>query len=148
MNKNVLIGLVVIALAAGGYYQFSYKPAQEAAMQAAADAAAAAEKAAAEAQAAADQAAADAKAAEEKAVADAAAAAAAATTAATTAMGDVAALLDPANFDAAKINAMIDGATMLDDATKATLKSAVDAAAADPAKIADAIASVKSALGL
>ena len=43
MNKNILIGLVLIAAAAGGYYQFSVKPAQEAA-------AAAAEAAAAEAQ--------------------------------------------------------------------------------------------------
>ena len=50
MNKNVLLGLVLIAAAAGGYYQFSYKPAQEAA----AAAAAAAEAAAAEAKAAAD----------------------------------------------------------------------------------------------
>ena len=31
MNKNVIIGAVVVLLAAGGYYQFSYKPAQEAA---------------------------------------------------------------------------------------------------------------------
>jgi len=45
MNKNILIGLVLIAAAAGGYYQFSVKPAQEAA--AAAAEAAAAEKASA-----------------------------------------------------------------------------------------------------
>ena len=31
MNKNVLIGIVLIALAGAGYYQFSVKPAQEAA---------------------------------------------------------------------------------------------------------------------
>ena len=49
MNKNILIGLVLIAAAAGGYYQFSVKPAQEAA---AAAEAAAAEAAAAEAKAA------------------------------------------------------------------------------------------------
>ena len=63
-------------------------------------------------------------------------------------MTDAAALLDPANFDAAKIDAMIDASTMLDDATKTTLKATVDAAAADPAKVADAIAAVKSALGM
>ena len=50
MNRNVIIAIILV-LAAGGYYQFSYKPAQEAkavAAQAAADAAAA-EKAAAKA---------------------------------------------------------------------------------------------------
>ena len=46
MNRNVIIAIVVV-LAAGGYYQFAYKPAQMAkavAVQAAADA----DKAAAE----------------------------------------------------------------------------------------------------
>ena len=42
MNRTVIIGAIVVLLAAGGYYQFSYKPAQEAAA-AAADAAAKAE---------------------------------------------------------------------------------------------------------
>ena len=58
MNKNVIIAIILV-VAAGGYYQYSYKPAQEAAAvaaQAAADAAAAeaaaAEKAAADAAAA------------------------------------------------------------------------------------------------
>ena len=32
MNRTVIIGAIVVLLAAGGYYQFSYKPAQEAAM--------------------------------------------------------------------------------------------------------------------
>ena len=31
LQKNVLIGLILILVAVGGYYQFSYKPAQEAA---------------------------------------------------------------------------------------------------------------------
>ena len=45
MNKNVLIGIVLIALAGAGYYQFSYKPAQEAAAAQAAAAQAAADAA-------------------------------------------------------------------------------------------------------
>ena len=39
MNKSVIIGAVVLVLAAGGYYQFSYLPAQQAAEEAAATAA-------------------------------------------------------------------------------------------------------------
>ena len=31
MNRNIIIGLVVVLAAAGGYYQFSMKPAAEAA---------------------------------------------------------------------------------------------------------------------
>ena len=58
MNKNILIGLVLIAAAAGGYYQFSVKPAQEAAAGAAEDAAAEAKAAEEAAAAAAKQAAA------------------------------------------------------------------------------------------
>ena len=57
------------------------------------------------------------------------------------------AALDPANFDAAKVNALID-ASALDAALKTTLKAGVDAAAADPAKVTEALASVKTALGL
>ena len=44
------------------------------------------------------------------------------------------AALDPANFDAAKVNALI-AASPLDDATKATLKAGVDAAATNPARL-------------
>jgi hypothetical protein len=160
MNRTVIIGAIVVLLAAGGYYQFSYKPAQEAA---------------AEAQAAADQAAADAKAAEEaaaaaaaetaaaaQAAADEAAAAAAATTEAVTegaeaateavtegaaAVTDAAAALDPANFNADSVVALIDGSS-LDDATKTTLKTAVEAARSNPALVADTIAQVKTALGM
>ena len=152
MNKNVLIGIVLIALAGGAYYQFSYKPAQVAAMAKAAEDAAtkAADEAAATAKAAEDAAAAAAK----KLADDAAAAAAAGTAAATdgaAAVTDAAtaamAALDPANFDAAKINAMID-ASALDAAMKTTLKAGIDAAAADPAKIAEALAAVKTAMGM
>lgn len=175
MNRTVIIGAIVVLLAAGGYYQFSYKPAQEAA-QAAADAAAkaeadakaaeeaaakAAEEAAAAAQKAADEAAAaatDAAAATTEAATDAAAAtteaatdAAAATTEAATdaaaAVTDAAAALDPANFNADSVVALIDGSS-LDDATKATLKTAVEAAKANPALVADTIAQVKTALGM
>jgi len=42
---------------------------------------------------------------------------------------------------------MIDGTT-LDDATKATLKTAVEAARANPALVAETIAQVKTALGM
>lgn len=147
MNKNFLIAIVVIVLALGGYYQFSMKPAQEAAQAAAA---AAAEAAAAEA-AAVEQAAADAAAAAEKAAAEAAlaveTAAAEAAAALEAAKNEAMALLDPAAFDAQKITAMID-ASALDDATKATLKAAVAAAATSPALVQGALDAVKSALGM
>ncbi len=129
MNRNVLIALIAIIVIGGGYYQFSYKPAQEAAAMA---------------QKAADDAAAAAKAAEEKAAADAAAAAEKAAADAATAAADT---LDPAKFDAAKVNALI-AASSLDDATKATLKAGVDAAATNPAGVAAAVAAVKAALGM
>jgi hypothetical protein len=134
MNRTVIIGAIVVLLAAGGYYQFSYKPAQEAAM--AVEAAKKAEEAAAAEAAAAEAAAAEAAAAEA-----AAAEAAAATTAAATAA------LDPAAFNADSVVALIDGST-LDDATKTTLKTAVEAARANPALVADTIAQVKTALGM
>ena len=34
MNKNIIIAIVAAVVVAGGYYQFSYKPAQEAAAMA------------------------------------------------------------------------------------------------------------------
>jgi pyruvate/2-oxoglutarate dehydrogenase complex dihydrolipoamide acyltransferase (E2) component len=77
MNKGVIIGAIVVLLAAGGYYQFSYKPAQEAAaIQKAAEDKAAADAKAAEdaAKKAEEEAAAAAKAAEEEAAAAAKAA--------------------------------------------------------------------------
>jgi hypothetical protein len=57
------------------------------------------------------------------------------------------AALDPANFNADAVVALIDGST-LDDATKATLKTAVEAAKANPALVADTVAQVKAALGM
>jgi len=42
---------------------------------------------------------------------------------------------------------LLDAAT-LDDATKATLKTAVEAAKANPALVADTVAQVKTALGM
>ena len=51
---------------------------------------------------------------------------------------DAAAALDPANFNADAVVALIDGST-LDDATKATLKTAVEAAKANPALVADTV---------
>lgn len=157
MNRTVIIGAIVVLLAAGGYYQFSYKPAQEAAAAAAeaaakaeADAKAAeeaaakvAEEAAAAAQKAADEAAKAAEgtaAAVEGAATDAAAAVEGAAT-------DAAAALDPASFNADSVVALIDGSS-LDDATKATLKTAVEAAKANPALVADTVAQVKTALGM
>ena len=62
-------------------------------------------------------------------------------------MTDAAAALDPANFDATKVKSLID-ASALDDATKTTLKSGVDAAAADKTLVPGAIDAVKKALGL
>ena len=146
MNRNVLIGLVLILLAGGAYYQFAYKPGKVAEMAAAAEAAAtkAADEAAATAKAAEDAAAAEAK-----KVADEAAAAAAAGAAVTegTTATDAMAVLDPANFDAVKISAMIDAST-LDAGVKTTLKAGIEAAAADPGKIAGALAAVKTAMGM
>ena len=138
MNRTVIIGAIVVLLAAGGYYQFSYKPAQEAAM--AADAAAKAAEAAAAETAAAEAAAAEAA----KKIADEAAAAAAAAAEAATA---AVAALDPATFNADSVVALIDGSP-LDDAMKATLKTAVEAAKANPALVADTIAQIKTALGM
>jgi hypothetical protein len=142
MNRTVIIGAIVVLLAAGGYYQFSWKPAQEQAMIEEA-AAKAAEAAAAEA-AAAEAAAAEAAAA---AAAEAEAAAAAATEAATDALAGAAAALDPATFNADSVVGLIDGST-LDDATKATLKTAVEAARANPALVAETLAQIKTALGM
>ena len=152
MNRNVLIGLVLILLAGGAYYQFAYKPGKVAEMAAAAEAAAtkAADEAAATAKAAEDAAAAEAKKIADEAAAAAAAAGAAATegtAAATDAATDAMATLDPANFDGAKISAMID-ASALDAGLKTTLKAGIEAAGADPTKIAEALAAVKTAMGM
>lgn len=62
-------------------------------------------------------------------------------------MTDAAAALDPAAFNADSVVALIDGST-LDDATKTTLKTAVEAARANPALVADTVAQVRTALGL
>ena len=129
MNKNVIIGLVVVLLAAGGYYQFSYKPAQEAAAQKLEEEAAA--KAAAEAQTT-------------ESATTATTGAPEATAAAT---AEALAVLDPANFDAARVTALIDASTLTDD-VKATLKNVVSAAASNAALVEPAIAQVKTALGL
>ena len=164
MNRTVIIGAIVIILAGLGYYQFSYKPAQQAAMEqeaaakaaeAAAAEAAAAEAAAAEAAAAATDAATTAtdaatdtvEGATEAVTEGAAAATEAATEGAAAVTDAAAAALDPANFNADAVIALIDGSTV-DDATKATLKTAVEAAKANPALVADTIAQVKTALGM
>lgn len=82
---------------------------------------------------------------------DAAAATTEAATEAGAAVSDAAAqamaLLDPANFDADKITALIDSSS-LDDGTKGTLKSAVSAAKANPSLVEATIAQIKTALGL
>ena len=156
MNRSVIIGAIVVLLAAVGYYQFSYRPAQEQTMieeaaAKAAEAAAAAEATAAEAAA---TVAAEAEAAA-AAVTEAATAATeavtegatAATEAATDAVAGAMAALDPANFNADTVVGLIDGST-LDDAAKTKLKTAVDSARANPALVADTIALVKTALGM
>jgi hypothetical protein len=61
--------------------------------------------------------------------------------------GDAAAALDPANFNADAVTSLIDGSS-LDDATKTALKTAVDAAKANPALVASTLAQVKAALGM
>jgi hypothetical protein len=57
------------------------------------------------------------------------------------------AALDPANFDPTAVMSLIDSSTLGAD-VKATLKSAVDAAKANPALVQPAIDQVKAALGL
>ena len=93
------------------------------------------------------EAATDAAAATTEAATDAAAATTEAATDAAAAVTDAAAALDPANFNADAVVALIDGSS-LDDATKATLKTAVEAAKANPALVADTVAQVKTALGM
>ena len=66
---------------------------------------------------------------------------------ATDAATDAAGLFDPANFDADKLKATIDAST-LDDATKTSLKSAVDAAQANPDLVQSTLDQVKAALGM
>ncbi len=131
MNRNVIIGAVLIIAAGLGYYQFSYKPAQEAAAMA--------EKAAADAKAAEE---ATAKAAEEAAAKAAEEAKAAADAAAKAAM----AAFDPATFNAAAWTTAVD-ALQVDDAAKATIKTAITAAATDPTKVQAAVDAIKAALG-
>ena len=156
MNRNLIIAVVVLVLAVGGYYQFVSKPAKEAAAaaMAEADAVAAAAKAEADAAAAkvADEAAAAAKMAEEaaaKAAADAATAVtdgtAAMTDTATSAMTAVEDMLKPENFDLAKVTAAID-ASALDDATKTTLKAALDKVKDAPALLPPVLEQIKAAL--
>lgn len=150
MNKRVLYAILAVVVVGLGYYQFSMKPAQEAATQAA-QAAADATKAAEEAAAATAKAAEEAAAAATKAAADAAAATTAAATdaaaATTAAAGDMMALLDPTKWDAAKVTSMI-AAAPLDDATKKTLTDAVAAAGLDQVKIGEVITQIKTALGM
>jgi hypothetical protein len=74
-------------------------------------------------------------------------AAAAANDAAAGAVADTANAFDPATFDAAKLNGLIDAST-LDDGTKAALKAAVDGAAKNPALVDAALKQVKTALGM
>ena len=145
MNRNMIIAVVVLVLAGGGYYQFVSKPAKEAAAAAVAEADAAAAKVA-------DEAAAAAKMAEEaaaKAAADATAAAtdgtAAMTDTATSAMTAVEDMLKPENFDLAKVTAAID-ASALDDATKTTLKAALDKVKDAPALLPPVLEQIKAAL--
>jgi hypothetical protein len=146
MNRTVLIGAIVVLLAAAGYYQFVYVPQQQetpAAAEAPATEAPATEAPATEAPAA------DAPAATEAPATEAPATEAPATEAPATEApaADAATALDPANFNADAVVALIDGAA-IDDATKTTLKTAVEAARANPALVADTIAQVKTALGM
>jgi hypothetical protein len=122
--------------------------AAEAAAAEAAAAAAAATEAAAEGAAAATEAVTEGAAAATEAATDAAAGAAEVVTEGAAAVTDAAAAaLDPANFNADGVVALIDGSS-LDDATKTTLKTAVEAARANPALVADTVAQVKAALGM
>lgn len=135
MNRNLVIAIIAVVAIVIGWLLFGNRTAVDTAVQ---DAATTATQTATEA----------AQTATEAATGAAQTATEAATDAAQTATDAVAALLDPANFDAEKIKGAIDAATALDDATKTTLKSAVDAAAADPTLVQSTIDQVKAALGL
>ena len=155
MNRNVLIGAVLVLLAAFGYYQFSYAPAQKAV----AEAAAAAKAAADEATAAADKAAADAKAATDKAAADAAAAAKEAADAAAAAATDAAKATTDAATDAASmvwdatkltaddVMARITGAP-IPQATKDTLTATFNSVKDNPSAVQMVLDQLKQAMGL
>jgi type II secretory pathway component PulM len=138
MNRTlILAGLAVLAIAAGGYWQFVEVPARQAAAErAAAEAARAAEEAAAEA----------ARAAEEAAAAAARAAEEAAAEAASRAEG-IAAALDPANLDPARIIDAIE-ASDLPAERKTFLTGIVRSAEGNAALLEAAAAQVREALGL
>jgi type II secretory pathway component PulM len=139
MNRTlILAGLAVLAIAAGGYWQFVEVPARQAA----------AERAAAEAARAAEEAAAAeaARAAEEAAAAAARAAEEAAAEAASRAEG-IAAALDPANLDPARIIDAIE-ASDLPAERKTFLTGIVRSAEGNAALLEAAAAQVREALGL
>ncbi|WP_413873167.1 hypothetical protein [Albidovulum sp.] len=69
------------------------------------------------------------------------------TTAPAAAAGDIAALLDPATFDADKLIAAVDAST-LDDAAKSTLKTAIEGARNNPGAVQAVIDQVKAAMGM
>jgi colicin import membrane protein len=149
MNRTVLIGAIVVLLAGLGYYQFVYVPQQQDTPAAAEGEAPATEAPATESEAPATEAPATEAPATEAPATEAPATEAPATEAPATEApaADAAAALDPANFNADAVVALIDGAA-IDDAAKATLKTAVEAARANPALVADTIAQVKTALGM
>jgi hypothetical protein len=143
-NRILLIaGAALIALAAGGYWQFVEVPARQAAIEAraaeeAAARAAAEEAARAEAEQAERAAAEAARAAEEAARAEAAQAERRAA---------LLAALDPANLDADRMIAAIEQAG-LDAAQADELKKRVRDAAGNPALLEAAAAQIRAALGL
>jgi hypothetical protein len=69
------------------------------------------------------------------------------TTAPAAAAGDIAALLDPATFDADKLIAAVDASTLA-DATKSTLKTAIEGARNNPGAVQAVIDQVKAAMGM
>ncbi len=140
MNKNLIIALIVGAVAVGGYSYYTVQ--QKAAMEQAAEEAAA-KKAAEEAAAkkAAEEAAAKA-AAEAKAASDAAMSAV--QSAVQAAKSD---LLSVENFDFVQVATMIDESDLSVD-EKTSLKIALDKARANPEALKAALGQVKAALGL
>jgi ATPase subunit of ABC transporter with duplicated ATPase domains len=160
MNRTMLIaGAALIALAAGGYWQFVEVPArqaaiearaaEEAAARAAAEEAARAAAAAEAARAAEEAARAEAEQAERAAAEAARAAEEAARAEAAEAEGRAALLaaLDPANLDPDRMIAAIEQAD-LDAAQADDLKKLVRDAAGNPALLEAAAAQIRAALGL
>ncbi len=143
MNRSVIIILLLAVLGIGGWY---YMKGGEGVMDGAKDAASDAAGAAADAVEGAGEAAGNAVDAATDAAGNAADAVTGAASDAAGAM-DAASLLDPQNFDPAKVSALLESADIAPD-QKSMLKDLVAKAAENPEMVATVIQQIKAALGM